>query len=206
MHRKYVTFAALAALLLSFTGCIEPVYFQQTETPPNLEGFLGFRWDTPMSILDDHILQAFDVIPDSRYNDYYSLAYRNYYFMDRKTSLCKFIFDDYGMTQINLFFRPDPENVFPELDYILGKLTEVYGSPVKMTKPATDLDYVGYIEGYYWFYGRLTVSLMPGDFIIIRAFAYPRRPPDEPPPPPHHRMYETGNAPPVKDVMVRQGN
>lgn len=169
MHRKYVTFAALAALLLSFTGCIEPVYFQQTETPPNLEGFLGFRWDTPMSILDDRLMQTLDVIPCEHYYDFYSLAYENYYFMDKKASQCKFIFR-VGFAEAKLIFLPDPQNTYSDLDYFLERLSEIYGNPEQVILP--HFKNPSFIEGYFWFEGRLSLTLLPGDEIIIDASEY----------------------------------
>ncbi|MCU7494405.1 MAG: hypothetical protein HF314_16005 [Ignavibacteria bacterium] len=199
MNRTHTLSAAIFILLISLTGCIEPVYFQKSETPSNLEGFLGIKWGTPLSILDDHMLETFDVIPNSRYDDYYSLTYNNYYFMDKKTSLVKFIFSNYGFKQVNLFFRPDSEDVYPELDYFLEQLSLVYGSPLEMTRHAEKPEYTGYIEGYYWFSGGLTITLMPGDFIIIRAYGLPQRPPDEPIPR-TIQVYDHVEAPPESDI------
>lgn len=198
MRSKYSA-KAIFAILLFVAGCTGPVYIQQTDTPNNLDGFLGFRWVTPLSILDDYLLENFDVIPCSRYNNYYTLSYENYYFMEKKASMCQFIFDDYGSIEAHLFFLLDANDIYSEMDYFLEKLTDVYGSPVQMTRPAYKIEYAGYIEGYYWFDGRLSITLMPGDVIIIRAFKYNQGTPDGPPLIHCTRVIYDVKAPPVYD-------
>lgn len=190
--------AVIFITIFLFTGCEAPVYIQQTDTPKDLNGFAGFRWATPMSILDDHLMETMDVVPFKRYNDFYNLAYSNFYFMDKKSYLCKYTFNNEGLVSIKIIFLPLYENVYSDLDYMLGRITEVYGPPVQMTRPAYKPEYLGYIEGYYWSGGRLNLTLMPGDVIIVRAFKYNQGPPDDPPPiNPHHREFYEGNAPPV---------
>jgi hypothetical protein len=180
MRRKHTVSAVIFTILLSLTGCIEPAYIQKTETPPNLDGFLGFRWDTPMSILDDHLMQTLDVIPCEHYYDYCSLAYQNFYFMDKKAWQCKFIFSR-GLSAAKLVFLPDTQNTYSDLDFFLERLSEIYGSPVQMTRPASDDDFTGYIEGYYWQGGHLVLALLPEDVIVIRACGGRGLAPDAPP-------------------------
>lgn len=169
MRRKLTVSAVIFTILLSLTGCIEPAYIQNTETPPNLEGFLGFRWDTPMSILDDHLMQTMDVIPCEHYYDYYSLAYENFYFMDKKAYLCKFIFM-VGFSEAKLYFLPETENTYSDLDYFLERLSEIYGSPEEVILP--EMKNSAFVEGYFWFGGRLSLTLTPGYEIIIDASTY----------------------------------
>ncbi|MGE5352716.1 MAG: hypothetical protein ACM3P0_11580 [Acidobacteriota bacterium] len=169
MQRKLTAPAVIFVLLFSLSGCIEPAYIQRTDTPPNLEGFLGFRWDTPMSILDDHLMQTMDVIPCEHYYDFYSLAYENFYFLDKKAYQCKFIFS-VGFSEAKLIFLPNPQYTYSDLDYFLERLTEIYGNPEQVILP--DFKNPSCIEGYFWFDGRLSLTLLPGDEIIIDASAY----------------------------------
>ncbi len=47
-----ISFSLKFFLILIISGCGETNYLLTSDTPQILEGFYGFRWTTPMSVVD----------------------------------------------------------------------------------------------------------------------------------------------------------
>lgn len=174
----------ISLVLLLFSGCSKTNYISKSETPEDLNGFLGFRWSTPMDIVDDQLLQLTSAESVSHLDAPKTVAYSKIGFLGRKSSLCQFFFDWKGLSATKLIFISSTSSISADLKYFRDKLTMIYGIPVQMTKPAYQKEYRDYIEGYYWFYGRLSLILKPGHQIVINAFREKCPPPDAPPFPP----------------------
>lgn len=133
-----------------------------------------------MDIVDDQLTRMSDAEPGPKDNDFYTASYSNIYFLKRKGRMCQFIFDEKGLNATKLTFKTSAAYSRSDLDYFRDELTMVYGIPVQMTRPAYQKEYSGYIDGCYWFNGRLALTLMPGNKIIINAFRDNCQPPDAP--------------------------
>lgn len=173
--------AVIIFILLAFSGCGKSNYVSKSQTPDDLDGFSGFRWSTPMNVVDDEILQLTNAEPVCRLNDSFTSSYSNYIFMGRMSRLCQFMFDSKGLHSTKLTFKTSYSSAISEMNYFRNKLAGVYGMPVHMTRPPFQKEYLNYIDGYYWFNGRLVLTIMPGPQIILYACRDERRAPDAPP-------------------------
>jgi hypothetical protein len=161
-------------LLLIFIGCSDTNYFMENQTPPNLEGFLGIRWTTPLSIVDDEFPKMTGAKPLQQLNRYNTSAYTNFNFWDRQVKICQFTFNEKGLYSIELVFNTDIQSYGRDFIAVKEKLTKIYG--VSMKKYGNDVQQK-YISGFSWLGCRLELLLTEEYKIEIIAYkgdCYPK--------------------------------
>lgn len=168
MIKKFV-YSLLFILLFLLYSCGETKYILNEETPPILEGFFGFRWTTPMSVVDSEFPKQTGAQPESGLNTYNTANFKNAYFLGEITSLSKFSFGESGLGSVKIIFNTNYLS-FEDLFYsLLNKLKNVYGEPMESLG---DLDYQAqpkYLVRYSWFERRLEIKLNPDFTFEINA-------------------------------------
>lgn len=182
-------------LLWIMAGCSTTNYLMKDKVPADLSGFMGYRWAATMDAVDDEMEKSSTPksVPRSEYAS--SLSYSNVYFLEKKMNLCHFIFDSRGFSEIQITFRSAPMFRDTDLQYFRDRLSKIYGRPQQMTRTPAQKEFSNYVNGYYWFNGRLTLVLFPGSRIMLYAFRDRQEPPDSPPTGPATRKEI---SPPVK--------
>lgn len=171
MIKKFV-YSLICILLFLFSRCGETNYILNVETPPILEGFFGFRWTTPMSIVDSAFPKLRGAETRSNLNRYNTSNFSNAYLLGELTSLCQFGFSERGLTSIKIKFNTNHLTYAKELYDLREKLTDVYGEPRDL--PGI-IDYLGlpeYLVRYTWIESRLDITLNLDYTLEINAYSF----------------------------------
>lgn len=74
-------------LFVFFIGCGETNYILKNETPSIVDGFFGFRWTTPMSVVDNNFPKLTGAKPASNLNRYNTSFFTDASFLDELASV-----------------------------------------------------------------------------------------------------------------------
>jgi hypothetical protein len=153
-------------------ACGETNYIINDETPPLDLGFDGFRWTTPMSIVDEEFPEQKGAQAESNLNKFNTSNFKDAHFLGEISSLTKFSFDESGLRSVKIIFNTDYQS-FEDLFYsLLNKLTNVYGEPVELFGALNYKAPPEYLVKYSWFDRRLEIKLSPDFTIEIEAYSY----------------------------------
>ena len=145
----------LIIFLLLFAGCVHVNYFMQSQTPPMLEGFLGLRWTTPMSIVDKEFSKRKGAKPLEQLNTFSTTVFTDVSFLDKQVDTCRFTFDKKGLLSIDLIFNKNRHSYKSVFNYFKHRLNEIYGDSNNSN---------------WWFEGRLELLLLPNYNVEINAY------------------------------------
>ena len=145
----------LIIFLLLLAGCVDVNYFMQSQTPPKLEGFLGLRWTTPMSIVNKEFSKRTGAKPLEKLNTYNTSVFTNVKFLDKQIDICRFTFDENGLLSIDLIFNTTRQSYKSVFNYYKDRLNEIYGDSNNLN---------------LWFARRLELLLLPNYNVEINAY------------------------------------
>jgi hypothetical protein len=164
---------SLFIILISFLlSCGESNYILQNETPPIEDGFFGFRWTTPMSIVDDEFPKRTGVKPVLTKNHYNTSNFSDAYFLDQLTNLCVFHFNERGLSSVKIIFYTDFRMSESKFYDLMEKLSFIYGKPEIFIGTSTDQNQLEFIGQFKWYKGRLNITLNTNYDIEINAYGY----------------------------------
>lgn len=157
-------------ILLTILGCGESNYVQNCDTPLNLNGFAGFRWTTPMSLIEEQLSKKSYVKPIPELNTFESTHFSNVEFMEYEGFDCAYYFSKRGLIKTSLSFQSTPENAEIVFNEILVHLVNIYGEPRKTISQRTRKSYPNFLVGFSWFECELEIFLNMKSIIIINAY------------------------------------
>ena len=153
-------------------GCGEANYILKTETPPLQDGFFGFRWTSPMSLVDNEFPNLTGAKPTTNLNRYNTSCFTDVSFLEELTSLCQFTFDEKGLKSVKLVFNSNQVTAEDKLTALKEKLTRIYGVPNKFLGIIGQHKEPEYIVCFSWAEKRLELMLIPDYTIEINAYGY----------------------------------
>ena len=168
--KKY--YFILLLIITFFSGCGETNYILKSETPPILEGFIGFRWTTPMSIVDSEFPERTGATPLAVPDSYNVSSFSNVHFLDESADLCRFHFDYKGLKSVELVFYTNPYTFEDKLIKLKEKLSSVYGKPVELTGRRNPFEPPEFLTKFFWYEKRLKLISLPGYTIKIKAYGF----------------------------------
>lgn len=175
--RKFSYHILVILFFALLIGCSETNYILKTETPPILDGFFGFRWTTPMSLVDSKFPNISGAKPAADLNRYNTSCFTGASFLEELVSLCQFTFDEKGLKSVKLVFNSTQFTAEDKLDALKEKITRIYGAPDKLLGTIGQQKPPDYILSFSWAEKRLELMLMPDYTIEINAYGYlPIRP------------------------------
>jgi len=160
-------------LLIVFTfiaSCGDPHYLLESDTPENLEGFLGIRWTATMSTVEEEFPKLTGANLVKEITPYNISSFSNVKFLDKQARNCKFIFDKKGLKAVSLSFDTNGKNYKKVLDTFKENLTKIYGIPNNPPAVYYQNKQPSYIRGDFWLGCRLELLLMPDFTIEINAY------------------------------------
>ena len=169
---KKISFWIVLFFLFILLGCVETNYVLQNETPPILDGFFGFRWTTPISVVDSEFPKRTGVTSMDSLNHYNTSNFSDAYFLGEIASLCWFGFGQTGLTSVKILFNTNYLNCEDKLYLLKDSLSEIYGEPreipgiIEPNTPPT------YSISYFWYEKRLNISLNIDFTIEINAYSF----------------------------------
>lgn len=159
-------------LIFIISGCGETNYLLTSDTPPILEGFYGFRWTTPMSVVDAEFPKRTGATPIDSLNRYNTSNFSDAYFLDELTSVCLFGFNENGLSSVKILFNTDYQNFGEKLFYLEKKLSDIFGKPLEYFGNPSYKDSPEYFSQLQWIRGRLKLTLLTNYILEISAFGY----------------------------------
>jgi hypothetical protein len=165
-------YTSLIIIIFLLSGCGQTNYLLKSDTPPILEGFYGFRWTTPMSIVDEEFPKKTNAKPIDSLNRYNNSNFIDAYFLGELTSLCLFGFNETGLTSVNILFNTDYQTFEYKLYYLEEKLSAVYGERVEVIGNPYDRESAQYFNQLIWAQGRLKLTLLTDYKLEITALGY----------------------------------
>jgi hypothetical protein len=165
-------YTSLMIIIFLLSGCGQTNYLLKSDTPPILERFYGFRWTTPMSVVDSEFPKQTGAKPVSILNYYNTSNFSDAYFLDELTSLCKFTFNETGFKSVKILFNTNHLTFENELFKLKEKLTAVYGEPIESLGIIEYLRIPEYLIRYSWNERRLEITLKFDYSIEINAYSY----------------------------------
>ncbi|MCW8805289.1 MAG: hypothetical protein OQK56_02415 [Ignavibacteriaceae bacterium] len=158
-------------LIFLIISCGETNYILNEDTPPIDVGFYGFRWTTPMSVVDEEFPDRHGAQPESSLNKYNTANFKNAYFLGERTSFSKFSFGESGLSSVKIIFNTNYLS-YEDLFYLLlNKLINVYGEPVELLGSFDFQAQPKYLVRYSWFASRLEIILNPDFTAEINAYS-----------------------------------
>ena len=169
LRRDYSGFIILIIFFLF--SCSETNYIINEETPSLYEGFLGFRWSTPMSIVDEEFPKQSGSISKSELDHYNTSNFSGIYFLGELSSSCIFYFNETGLSyiQLNFYTQDRPSSLL--FNVLAEKLSNIYGNPIVFSI-TPEFEEPEFIQQMKWEKGRLTLSLISSVEIELKAYAY----------------------------------
>jgi len=160
----HITFSLMLLLLV---GCGETNYIFNNHSSPIREGFLGFRWTTPMSIVETEFQKQPGVKAISKLNKYNTSCFSGVNFLGYSTSLCQFTFNRYGLSSVKLLIQSSDAWIKEDFFSLKDKLAEIYGTPLEAMNKNRNLDL---IKIFSWEFQKLQLILTPDNKIEIYAY------------------------------------
>ena len=168
MMRIQTYFIPLAAILI---GCGRSNYFLRLDTPPGVEGFLGFRWTSPSDLIERRFLEySSGSVPIPELSTSFVHSYTNVSFLSKRADTCQLICDQMGYYRTRLVFKTTDVSAVDDLRYFRDRLSNIYG----VSSPKPDL-----VDAYpqqmilsvsQWFNCRLELALRSDSTIEIDAY------------------------------------
>lgn len=156
-------------------SCGESNYILEETSPPIDVGFFGFRWSTPMSIVDEEFPKQTGAQPESGLNTYNTSYFKDAYFLGAISSLSKFAFNEAGLSSIEINFNTNYQSIEKIFDPMLDKLIDIYGEPIEHLITTEFPEIPEYILKYSWDESRLELVLNTDYSFVINAYSYSRR-------------------------------
>ena len=126
MNRTHAGTILLASLFI-LAGCGRSNYFLRLDTPPELEGFLGFRWTAPTDVIERHFLQySSGSVPMPELTTSNVPAYSNVMFLSKRASSCQFFTGPGGYYEAKLIFQTTEASSAEDMRFFQERLSEVY--------------------------------------------------------------------------------
>ncbi len=170
MNRTHISIILLV-FILSFAGCGRSNYFLRLDTPPDLEGFLGFRWTAPTDVIERHFLQySSGSVPMPELATSFVPAYSNVMFLSKRAVTCQFFTGPGGYYEAKLIFRTTEASSAEDVRYFQERLSEVYGRSRGGASYADPYALENSMVNYTWLDGSLELTLTPDTTIVISAF------------------------------------
>ncbi len=166
------SYSLILILICFLIGCGETNYILKKETPPKLDGFFGFRWTTPMSIVDNEFPKQTGAKPVSDLNRYNTSNFSDAYFLGELTSLCQFTFNETGLISVKMVFNTNHLTFEDELFKLKEKLADVYGEPRESLEIIDYRVLPEYLIRYSWAESRLDITLKLDYTLEINAFSF----------------------------------
>lgn len=167
-----ISFSLKFLLILIISGCGETNYLLTNDTPQILEGFSGFRWTTPMSVVDSEFPNQTGATPIDSLNRYNTSNFSDAYFLGELTSLCQFTFNETGLISVKMVFNKNHLTFEDELFNLKEKLADVYGEPRESLEIIDYRTLPEYLIRYSWAESRLNLTLLLDYKIEINAYGY----------------------------------
>jgi hypothetical protein len=167
-----ISFSLKFLLILIISGCGETNYLLTSDTPQILEGFYGFRWTTPMSVVDSDFPKRTGATPIDSLNRYNTSNFSEAYFLGGLTSLCQFTFNETGLISVKMVFNTNQMTFEDELFKLKEKLTDVYGEPREALEIIDYRTLPEYLIRYFWAESRLDITLKLDYTVEINAFSF----------------------------------
>jgi hypothetical protein len=159
-------------LIFIISGCGETKYLLTSDAPPILEGFYGFRWTTPMSIVDEEFPKRTGATLIDSLNRYNTSNFSEAYFLGEESSLCWFGFNESGLISVNILLNTDYQSFEKKLYSLKEKLSTVYGEPLEFIGNPYDRESPEYISQHQWVNGRLNLTLLLDYKVEINAYSF----------------------------------
>lgn len=169
---KKIFLGIFLLLLLIPLGCGETNYLLTSDTPQILEGFFGFRWTTPMSVVDSEFPNRTGAAPIDSLNNYNRSNFSETFFLGELTGLCQFTFNETGLISVKIIFNTNQLTVEDKLYYLGEKLSAVYGEPLEFIGNPYDRESPEYFSQLRWFNGRLNLTLLLDYKVEINAYSF----------------------------------
>jgi hypothetical protein len=169
---KKFAYSLLFMLLFLLFRCGETNYILNKETPPILDGFFGFRWATPMSIVDSEFPKLTGAKTQSNLNRYNTSNFSNAYFLGELANLCRFNFGKTGLTSVKIVFHTNYMTFDEELYRLKEKLSTIYGESREYPGIIDYLTLPEYLVRYTWIERRLDITLNLDYTLEINAYGY----------------------------------
>ena len=161
----------LLVSFLSLAGCGRSHYFLRLDTPPELEGFLGFRWTAPTDVIERHFLQySSGSVPMPELTTSFVPAYSNVMFLSKRAVTCQFFTGPGGYYEAKLVFKTTEASSAEDVRYFQERLSEVYGRSRGGASYADPYTLENSLANYSWLDCRLELTLTPDTTIVISAF------------------------------------
>ncbi|MGB5530503.1 MAG: hypothetical protein WBQ32_11095 [Ignavibacteriaceae bacterium] len=167
---KNFTHSLIFILFFLLFRCGEANYILNEETPPILKGFFGFRWTTPMGIVDSEFPKLTGAKTQSNLNRYNTSNFSDAYFLGELTTLCRFTFSESGLRSVKIIFNTNHLTYDAELFELKEKLANVYGEPVELLGIVDYPTLPEYLVRYSWIEGRLNITLNLDYTLEINAY------------------------------------
>jgi len=159
-------------LIFSLISCGETNYLLNEETPSIYEGFQGFRWSTPMSIVEAEFPKQSGAQPESGLNTYNTTNFKNAHFLGEFSSLSKFSFSKSGLVSVKIIFGTNYQSFENLMFQILEKLIDIYGEPKESIAIIQYPEIPDYIVSYSWYEKRLELILRLDYSVEIIALSF----------------------------------
>lgn len=164
---------SLYFIVISFLlSCGDSNYILNNETPSIQEGFFGFRWTTPMSIVDAEFPKRTKATPIDSLNHYNTSNFSDAYFLDQFANLCVFHFNESGLSSVKIIFYTDHRTSESKFYDLMEKLSFIYGKPEIFIGTSTDQNLPEFIGQFKWFKERMNITLNTNYDIEINAYGY----------------------------------
>lgn len=169
---KKFAYKLLCILPFLLFRCGETNYILNDQTPSNLEGFFGFRWTTPMEIVDSEFPKRTGARKQSGLNRYNTSNFSNAVFLGETTSSCRFKFNERGLTSVKILFDADHMTIDEQLYNLIEKLSDVYGKPIEVHGIIKNNRPPEYLVRYTWIEARLDIILNLDYTLEVNAYSF----------------------------------
>ncbi len=169
---NYILLTLFTSLIIS---CGANNYILKNDIPSLETGFFGFRWTTPMSIIDSEFPRKTGAKQRSDLNRFSTSCFSDAYFLDELTSLCQFRFNENGLNSVKIIFESNQVSAEDQLFKLKEKLSSFYGEPYKTLGTNKQNEKQEYIVGFFWDGGRLELTLKLNYTIEVNAYSYSSR-------------------------------
>ena len=170
MNRKQTIFILLATSL-TVIGCGRSNYFLRLDNPPELNGYLGFRWTTPTDFIEKRFLgYSYGSVPMPELTTSDILAYSNVSFLSKRASSCQLFCGSTGYYAAKLVFKTTDVSSAEDVRFLRERLSEIYGRPHGTASEVDLYTLDTTLANYTWQHCKLTLTLQPDTTIVINAY------------------------------------
>jgi hypothetical protein len=161
----------LFTTILTVIGCGRSNYFLRLDTPPALEGFLGFRWTTPADFIANRFVQySTGSAPIPEMTTGLTPSYSDVPFLSKRASTCQLFCGPMGYYAAKLTFKTTDASSTDDIYFFRQRLSNIYGSPRPVDAYADPNTQGSNLSIYKWLDCRLELSLKTDSTIEIDAY------------------------------------